>query len=602
MKHKIMESVVAVGIALGAISLHAAPAAALGPTIDANVSFTNNSSCPITLQNANCSAGIFTDSPPTTVQPNQTVHWQSSSNNSIDGTGGASGSVQIVLPTSQIGQGNDSSSPNPYLDWDIPWSYINGLWGGASTYVDTGDGNQCYGASCAIPNGAWVLTLNVDGCGEDDCEFDWTLSLQGGISDCGRSTTESSAGSWQFPPASPSMPAALSSYWDSAHNTEYVFYQDFSGNLDALSCGVGGCWASRQIAQAGVMNAGSSLVSYFDGTNGHVFFQGSLGSTDIIELTGNPPTTSSLVDITSQTHSAPAASFTVYTNNAAHSIGGIVGASNMTGFWDGSTPHIFYSDASMNVHESYYAGQWWDHIVAHANALSSGIPLGTLRSVWDGTNEHVMYPIGTYNPQESTTTLTGIADTTFPASNWTPAVIVNSSVPLPAYDFVAFGEGGGDLLFGGSLVSTDQVDELGNIGNGWGSNDFSTGNIGMGPYTPLLFYQDSKTDNLFFIGSSQHVYMVGPFSGTGIVDMSTSPGNDNALVGASTQGGVGVTIDAESPLTGFFDGSQDHVFFVDTHNDIEEFYWSPGATYITEHVVGGGGNVPYVGITGSYQQ
>jgi hypothetical protein len=589
MNHSSIRISMASAAALVVVSLHTRPALAV--TSYASVSLFNNTNCTLAIPTGDTTLeGAWNPStPPTQVNPHQTISWETRSDGLLQGT---SGSIQIEMPTVGVaGTPNDDQISGRYgtAYWDVPYGYFNpSFWpshASTNAYFQGGMNNN----GNPIPNGAggygggelYTLTQSVVGCSGnsgDTCTFSFVIEFNSNArvptTNC---TSVTDSGTLPITPTGALQQlGVLTSYFDTAHNSEYVFYSDSDTNIDVLSCGSSGCWKSATAVPAGSYSPGSSLISYYDGTNGHLFFQGSMGSTDLVELKGNPPSTQGGVatDVTSATNPAnggPGGHFYVAGSQSA-----LAPTSNLTGYWDGKNDHVFYEDNLLNVHETYYNGSWWDHIVAPNTAPSSYPPTGVLRSLWDGTNEHVYYTTGVFGSD--------LAESSFPSGNWSPSVtysglglnfVVTSFLPSDGYEIVYHQPATGEVA---SIYNYD-------VG-GW--NPINTlANSNFNYLAPMLAYGES----FFAIGTNQHVYFYANFGGTA-VDLTTSPGNDGALAAAYTASGQ--SIDAKlptmySPLSGFFDGTNNHVFFIDTTNNVQEIYWSPGSSSYTEHVIGGAG-------------
>lgn len=92
-----------------------------------------------------------------------------------------------------------------------------------------------------------------------------------------------------------------------------------------------------------------------------------------------------------------------------------------------------------------------------------------------------------------------------------------------------------------------------------------------------LLYADSTGYRFFFVGSDSHLYQI--LRSGDNVDFSTSSFGDGSIVSSGTYGGP-------PQITGFFDGSDDHVFYVGTDGKVHEYYGPPGGAW-TGHSIGG---------------
>jgi hypothetical protein len=613
MRHLLMRMAVAFTITFGVLALRAAPAQAI--TSFAEVEFINNTSCQFSIPSAQWNVGSTwhtpygawpnpSAAPPMTVLAGQTVTWGSSS----DGGGafaGTGGKVIVNLPDVLAPDGQTKTEgQSATLAWSLPWTYFNwGLGGFGLQQPSTNDTKTSDGNLYRLDQG--VVGCDATG---DSCMFEYEVTFIGSgspVGDC--SHHDVLAGHLPIVPTTTvNGLAVLTSYYDSVRQAQYVFYEDSTGNIDTLSCGPGGCWNSQVALQAGLFATGSSLISYFDGTNGHLFFQGSMGSKDLITLAGNPPTSSSaMTDLTTTTNPVNGGTdgdFYLYTDTAGHQAAALAPASNLTGYWDGQVDHVFYLDGLGNAHETYYNGSWWDHIVAPASALAYP-PSGILRSSWDGTNQHLY--IGLSQGY-------GWYETSYPTDPWTPFAIPGSAALGP--NLTAGGPysssisglsqyAGWQYLFAGA--GTNQVTSLYNTGDyntGGGYSFFemlNTPAVNYNILAPTLMYNDTGGPELFVVGQSNgHIYFSSQLGGA-FTDLSTSPGNDGALVNIFGQNGA---IAEFSPLSGYFDGGNDHLFYIDTAFNVQEIYWQPGSTYFQGHVIGGANSALGTGFIANYQQ
>jgi hypothetical protein len=109
----------------------------------------------------------------------------------------------------------------------------------------------------------------------------------------------------------------------------------------------------------------------------------------------------------------------------------------------------------------------------------------------------------------------------------------------------------------------------------------------VGNNSNVLVYPDSTGLRYFFVGGDSHIYALsGSVVPTVVIDLSSIPNHDGSLAGGTTN-----SVSWTSDLAGYFDGTNDHVFFLASDGYVHEFYG--GATSSTntwvEHRIGNGG-------------
>lgn len=587
----------AIGAAFGFVTLNAGPAWA-GITSRAIVDFTNNTPCEITITGSD-PGGAWDIAPPSTVASHQTVSWKTRSNGGVLPTG-TGGTVKVGFWDGTKADKTTFPKGEGHINWSVPYTYFNDaaivLAGDpvvpAVTFGVAATSNPSVDFKGGSTNTGFVFAPNYVNCDAktDTCEFGVTLSLNPGVIVTSCLPFEPNGTPPKFTsviqtlvspqPAMPTLPAALTSYWDWQAQTQYVFYEDYGGAINVAACGSGGCWRHQVVVVPGWFSPGSSLISYYDGTQGHLFFQGPMGSTDIMELKGNPPSLEGTITDITQADGAPAtATHTTYTVRGGGIAYGLIPGSNLTGFWDGFAPHVFYCDSDHDVRESYFDGQWWDHVVAGATALAKP-PKCVLRSNWDGNNEHVFYTTGAYSAQAGQFFLSALGVTSHPAGNWTPSNQTTSDVPWD--NFIVGSQSGYPYLYG--APSQNSITVVVPVFGQQTLNEPTS--VGYGPWSPMVTYTNLNGAQTFFIGDNQHVYQQ---SNPNPIDLT---GNSGALA-ASDGGGAAVHL---SPLTGYFDGYNNHLFFIDTTFNVQEYYWTPGGT-VYRHAITTSSNAVALGYT-----
>jgi len=176
MKQNLVRFLCAGALSAGAISLHAAPAAA-GGTIFAVMTLTNaTSQCiPIPASGAKTSSAWGTQgntmdfsseymvmpdgTPPRFLAPGQTMLWGTKSNGGTFATSGTGGSLTIPL-----------ASQNATMSWSVPWSYFNGVGGSASGSASAQD------TGGFAPTTPFEMAWQSGGCGDNTCNFEFQIS------------------------------------------------------------------------------------------------------------------------------------------------------------------------------------------------------------------------------------------------------------------------------------------------------------------------------------------------------------------------------------------------------------------------------------------
>jgi hypothetical protein len=416
---------------------------------------------------------------------------------------------------------------------------------------------------------------------------------------------DAAACAWRSPPS-------ITGYNDPVHGTEYAFYSDVNGNLMALSCGPGGCWKSQQLAGAGLFQMGSPLVSFFDGNQGHLFFIGP--SDHLYELYGNPPTIGNdLTNDTNPQNGGPSL------KSVCGSLGpGAVPGTNLSAMWNG-VEHVFWFDVTSALHETYFNGNWWDHIIGAASSAGTTASVGGwvtqgLSSLYDGTYQHVFY---------NDWATQSLWDTYFPGS--CPTKWCTTKITAPGAGYVGGGppQPGSPYPFG-LLQPIDVPGQLLGGSSGttvpyvagpsstvvpsiytyafWdiayekqGTWIWAAGpNNGLEPGYPFLYY--TPYVEAFWIGTDNNVYNNG-----GIV---TDSNNLAATPWVFSQSGDWSQYVLGAPLAGvwnnqmagFSDGTNVHAFYIGADSNIHELYMSQsdytnGSRAFAQHAIGGGGVV-----------
>ena len=366
-------------------------------------------------------------------------------------------------------------------------------------------------------------------------------------------TTTRPSRAQSFVPSPESQFSAITSWWDTSRNTQFVIYGTQYGGIAVLTCGDGGCWQVAAVDPVpGVYPVGlystnpllpflggSQLTGYFDGTTGHIFFIGlDLGTGqyqhvgDLWEEHIDPSGTWSGQSLTAATGATQPWNGNGQ-GNAAYLM------SSLSSLFVQNRQHVFFSGAADNkIHDTYFDGAWHDVPVTGSFPAPPLMGLN-LTSYFDGL-EHV-YAAG----QE--------VYSSCDECNWLPG----SAPSLGGY---VFGEthSGVESIFGmasyGVLRNTYFV-------GGWYQSDSWADNYDE--YSPLLSYEDNSSisPRAFYVGGDQHIYQQWNDE-----DITAEIGAPLAALGSDD--------DALSPITGYYDGINDHVFYIGADQHVHELYMS----------------------------
>ncbi len=353
------------------------------------------------------------------------------------------------------------------------------------------------------------------------------------------------------------FPAALGAYYDNTRSIENVFYMDFLGNIIRLYL-QNGVWhldLQYVLTRAGFASSflpGGTMSTFYDGTNGHIFYLGGktsefgtvLGHLD--EVYGNPPTVSQFNDLSHSVNSNPTFTSTSYispqqvpecSGNCA--IPGVVGAANVSGIWDGTGEHVFYQGADGQVHDTRHLGTWSDSSLGAAFTCHTFPGTQELSAMWDGSVVHAFFASNNGQFDEAYSTNPDASSPTWFFGLQVSASATGISSAKSQLESVLFSSGGSAQSY--------HFD-----GSQWDQSNPSVQNFG----TPTLGYTMNGLADFHYVGADNHVYEIFSFGSS--FDLTSQLGLPNA---------------AGSVLAGFFDGSNAHVLFIGTDGhvyDIED--------------------------------
>jgi hypothetical protein len=387
------------------------------------------------------------------------------------------------------------------------------------------------------------------------------------------------------------LPSALTAFHDFSSGKEghHVIYQTYYGHLyDLYYLYSTQHWDSSLISY-GVNAAG--ITGFSDGFNNHVFVinadqyygpNSAYPSNNYVGLTefyGSTIPADGRSDLTGNA---------VFTGPRISPAGTVAGCgqynycitlpSSITGFWDGQVEHVFYEGTDSHIHEVYhYHGTWWDHPIGGVTAASYNGQ--GLTSVWDGSVEHVFY-IGYLDKHVHELYFNG---------QWWPNDWTNwghlSNVPFATYLTSSYdGQTSTTAVLGSSFFGqgyfSNQLVQFVN-----GPSGFQAGYLSL-PNSPnqIVSFDVSNMDHcptqeppqdckpvshretyyLSDYAEGAHVYQI-----IGSTVTEIAPNYNPSYCNASGQFPPAYSANQNSPLAGFYDGTQRHVFFLSGLNVME---------------------------------
>jgi hypothetical protein len=390
------------------------------------------------------------------------------------------------------------------------------------------------------------------------------------------------------------FPPALTSYFDGT--LEHVLYLDVNGQVDDLSGFQGAGWASQPVTaprlSVGAFLAGSNITAAWDGSNIHVFYLGASVSgtsptADLFVSEGSSPSLSngSTTDLTIALKSNPS-TLGVTSKFAANNIWNMVNApATLTSIWAYPVVSVFYAGADSCVHVAVGLGFAWSG--AEDQCIKAGNPVSTskaiygayMASLWDGEEAHVYYtggnelyyfnqqwwqgsPPGTLGGYLSASA-TGATEHLFGsasfASNFvTDLKVSDPSVP-PSADF---------------SCSTDA-----SAATGW-----CTTPVAMEAGAASC---DVSSPTVTYLAGTQTVYFCTASDGAILQYTAAGTSAGVTAIQLDVPAEIDTTTEPQySPVSGFYDGDNLHVFYIGADGHVHEAYSPDGQSWATNDLTG----------------
>jgi outer membrane protein assembly factor BamB len=347
-------------------------------------------------------------------------------------------------------------------------------------------------------------------------------------------------------------------------NGEFVLYPDTHGQFQALTCATGlGCWSQQTVNTGISISPQFPITSFGDGTTGHFFFE-TFDGFALGEFDGRPPSS---------------AAFTQLTNG----VGYFATPQSHSSIWDGGNQHLFVvaEKGDGTLHELYKAGgTWFDHGIPQCSYSGVNGQPSYVTAYWDGV-QHAIHAC--VNPQTGAQELWE----TYNSGQWFTQPIASSASggSVPYGQFAGASNGGveGILGIGPAGTNTLVYTSFSPVTRLWSSVPITVPSLSYN--STVVAYTDSAGFRYFFVGANGHVYsLASPGGQNTVTDLSSSPGQ------SSLASGVTNSVPWTSDLAGFFDGTNDHVFFVGADGFVHEFYGAASSPFSqwVEHLIGSG--------------
>lgn len=358
--------------------------------------------------------------------------------------------------------------------------------------------------------------------------------------------------------------ARLTSYFTS--NAEQVIsYTPKYSQINEHLCGGGSCWLNVGCGLNFGMDPtpGTVLLAYYnayDNTN-HVIYESvspqDSNRPDIVDMfwygsASSCASGSGYVILTGPSSATQAPAPLALSNGD-----GSFQFSTLAGFTDSSNvSHVFYTDASLNIHELYrYHGTWYQ---GYPPGAAEAVDGQGMTAVWDGSTEHVFVTGTDFNLWDVSHSSSGWKTTRLSGSGGAVSPNISSSM-APIGSMSATLYNGTSAAVWGPAEGQTYLTLVADIGGTWEAGALAPPNLSSGcPTTTTSF------GTPYYIGTNQDVYA--PNSN---VDMTVKWGQPRSeLTNNGTQLG---------PLTGGTDAAgNDHLFYIGTDQLIHEYYTGCG--------------------------
>jgi hypothetical protein len=354
----------------------------------------------------------------------------------------------------------------------------------------------------------------------------------------------------------------LASYWIRNDKSEHVFFVGTDQQIHEMYHNSGG-WhhgSTGAPLNALTVTPQSPLVGFFDGNIQHVFYVATIpnsnNTTSLQELYND-----GTWHVGSPQNAAPSGQTP---DNFVLTSGGAKFGDwypyGLTGFWDGTTEHVFaVTYVGLRMSEYYYnKGSWHFHFLNTSLITRPPSPWVPMTSFYDFTQnvEHVFYIGETGDPK------TQHLYELYYNGNWWPNDLTATGAPAPTgngftWGLMSFSDGTTEHVFY-TTINGNLIEMAHNAtGGSWTNSTVPTPSAAGA----LTGFDDGSFQHVFYLGFDvrvQEMYRAG----------ATGSWQTNDLT-ARTRAPL-----ASCGVTSFFDGSVEHVFYVGDDSHVHELYYN----------------------------